>query len=265
MPTAQILTEREQKKYLALDQEAKKLLEFKKENIRKNHLTPCPQCATWINFKAKKCPQCTSDIAGHMQKVREQLKRLDEISAELYELHKKKMELYHEGSAYKPIWERVQAFFSDQQLLNDFKIVLPTLVSFFALLFFLKSQDFGILFWLAALGGGTGVFFLFKKWNLRKHVVLDFYRMVLIIGLVILLTATLFSGATIWPGKSVSGKTVVVTAPTANLRESPNTSADVVATVQEGERVTVTGKRGSWYRVKAGNRKGWILSDLVST
>lgn len=264
MPTAQILTEREQKKYFSLDDEARRLLEFKKENIRKNRLTPCPECATWINLKARKCPQCTSDISAHTQKVQEQLKKLDEISAELYELHKKKMELYHEGTPYKPIWERVQTFFTDKQLLQDFKIVIPTLVSFFALLFFLKSQDYGILFWLAAIGGGTGLYFLFKRWNLKKFIVLDLYRTALVFGLVILLTATLFSKVTVWPAKS-GKQTAVITAPSANLRESPSTSADVVATVQQGERVTVTGKRGSWYKVKTENRKrGWIHAELVS-
>src|SRR3990172_228867 len=145
MSTSQVLTAEKKSNY-NLEAEAKRLLDFKKENIKKGNLTPCPQCATWVNVKANKCPHCTSEISKHTQRVREELNRLNEITSRLYELHKSQMELYQQEAGQKPLWHRLRDLFSEPQFLQDLKIVLPTFVSFFVLVLFLRTKGTGFLF-----------------------------------------------------------------------------------------------------------------------
>ena len=102
MPETEVITGQEERGSHSLDAEAKRLLEFKKQNIKKNDLTPCPQCATLVNINANKCPQCTSDISKHTQTVREQLDRLNQVTAQLHELHKREMEVYQQEAGSKP-------------------------------------------------------------------------------------------------------------------------------------------------------------------
>lgn len=264
MPEVNILTEQEQKKFYSLDEEAKRLLEFRKNNIKKNNLTPCPQCATWININARKCPQCTSDIAEHTQRVREELKKLELIFSELYEIHKKKMELYHQGSSYKSFWKRVGDFFTDGQLLNDFKIVIPILVGFFVLILFLGSKGYQLAFWPVALGGGAGIFYLFKRWKLKKFVMLDFYRTVLVFGLCLILFSAVFSQINFWPPSSTGGK-MTVSGSVIKLREAPTTNSDMISMLYAGQKLTVLQKRNAWYKVRTEEGKtGWVHSQGVS-
>ncbi len=85
MPETEVTIREEQTGSHSLDVEAKKLLDFKKQHIKKNDLTPCPQCATLVNINANKCPQCTSEISEHTKHVREQLDRLTQVTAQLHE------------------------------------------------------------------------------------------------------------------------------------------------------------------------------------
>lgn len=57
--------------------------------------------------------------------------------------------------------------------------------------------------------------------------------------------------------------TCVVKAATANLRESPSTSAPVLASVTRGTTLEALAVRGGWTKVKQGDVVGWILSRLV--
>jgi hypothetical protein len=57
--------------------------------------------------------------------------------------------------------------------------------------------------------------------------------------------------------------TCVVKAATANLRESPSTSAPVLAAVTQGTTLDALAVRGGWTKVKQGDVVGWILSRLV--
>jgi len=85
--------------YTSLNAEAKRLLNFKKENVKKRNQTRCPECATLIQISANKCPHCSSDVSGHTAHIREELGKLKEITAELHGLHNSYMECYEEESA----------------------------------------------------------------------------------------------------------------------------------------------------------------------
>lgn|SRR5574341_93490 len=253
-----------EKKSLALDAEAKRLIDFKKQNLKKKDLTPCPQCATLVNINANKCPHCTSDIGSHTKKIREELKKLDELTYQLFELHKREMELYQHEVGSKPFWVRIKDFFNEPQVLQDLKIVLPSLVSFFVLILFLRGKAAGLVFWLVALMGGFLIYFLFKKWNLKKYITVDLYRTVLIFGLVIILVSALGSTTKFWPDISFMKSGVEVQATAAVVRQAPNTSSDVVTTVYQGEDLKVLGKRGAWYKVRTeSGQVGWLHSSVV--
>ncbi len=49
-----------------------------------------------------------------------------------------------------------------------------------------------------------------------------------------------------------------------NIRTNPNTDADVVAVVAEGESVLILSQEGEWFWVSYGNINGFIHSDYVS-
>jgi hypothetical protein len=57
--------------------------------------------------------------------------------------------------------------------------------------------------------------------------------------------------------------TCVVKASSANLRESPSTSAPVLSTVAQGTTLDALAVRGGWTKVKQDDVVGWILSRLV--
>ena len=128
--------------YTALQEEANRLLEFKRQNIKKQNQTRCPACATYVHINANKCPHCTSDITAHTALAREELRKLDDITAELYRLQKGEMERREEHSTGRPILERITSFLSDPRIREDAKVVLPSLFLFFVLfLAARKHQD----------------------------------------------------------------------------------------------------------------------------
>ena len=263
MPETQVLAEQEQKSS-SLDAEAKRLLDFKKQNLKKKDLTPCPQCATLVNIQANKCPHCTSDISKHTKTVREELKKLNEITAQLYELHKREMELYHQETGHKPFWIKIRDFFNEPQVLQDLKIVLPSLISFFVLILFLRSKASGLVFWLVSLLGSFLIYFLFDKWNLKKYVTLNLYRTVLLFGIIMVLASSLGSSTKFWPELSFLKSGIEVQASAAMIREAPTTNSEVVATAYRGEDLKVLDKNESWYKVQTESGKtGWIHSSVV--
>lgn len=248
-----------------LSHEAKRLMEFKKQNIRKNDLTPCPQCATLVKIQAVKCPQCTSDISDHTSRVREELGNLEKVTAELSELHKKEQELFQKEAGEKPFWERIRGFCGDPHFLQDMKIVLPFLILLFGLILFLKNQASGLVFLGGSLGACFVVYFLFEKWSLKKFVTLDLYRTVLLGGLLVILSSATLDSANFWPEFSLLENDVVrVVSTSANIRETPSTSSGIVTTVHSGERLSVLESQGSWFRVRTKDGDtGWVFSNLV--
>ena len=94
--------------YARLNDEVRRLLNFKKSNLRGRNRTPCPECATPVDINANKCPHCASDITEHTGNVRQHLAELDEITAELEQLHASYMECREEEAAMQPFTERVR-------------------------------------------------------------------------------------------------------------------------------------------------------------
>ena len=268
MSETEVITREEHTGPHSLDAEAKKLLDFKKQHIKKNDLTPCPQCSTLVNINANKCPQCTSDISEHTQNVREQLDRLTHVTAQLHELHKREIEVYQQEAGSKPFWERVRDFCTEPQLLQDLKIVLPFLIGFFVLVVFLGGRVNGFFFWLISLTGGFVVYYLFKKWNVKKYVTVDLYCTLLVCGLLFVLSSGLGISMNFWPDlsfqKDTKDTTVEVQSSAVNIREAGTTSSSIISTARRGEKLKVIDESGSWYNVETeSGTTGWVHASLV--
>lgn len=248
-----------------LGAEARRLLEFRRQHVRKNDMTACPQCATLVKIQAVKCPQCTSDISLHTEMVREELGKLERVTAALGDLHRRERELFRAEAGEKPILQRLREFFSQPDFLQDLKIVLPFLVLLFALVLFLRNRASGLIFLAGTAAAGFSVYFLFAKWNLRKFVTVDLYRAALLGGLLVILSSARVDSARFWPAiPGFRSGTVTVRSATANIREAPTTASSVVTSARSGDRLTVMEKDGSWYRVRtADGRVGWVNLDLV--
>lgn len=250
-----------------LGAEAKRLMDFKSQNVRNKDQTSCPQCATLVSIQANKCPQCTSDIAQHTQVVREVLQKLEEVTDELGRLHQKETELIQQQAGQMPLSKRLHQSLSETKFLQDMKVVLPFLIGLFAALLFLKQNSSGLVFLLGSAAGAFAVYFLFNKWGLRKYVTLDLYRTVLVCGVVVILSSAQFDSANFWPQMSVAGNgsgSVVVQSQTANIRREPTTQSGVVTKAHSGEKLKVLGKQDSWYKVETeSGSTGWVFAKLV--
>lgn len=248
-----------------LGAEAKRLIQFKKDNIKKKDMCPCPECATLVNIQANKCPHCASDISEHTKRIRVELKKLESVTAELRDIYKGEMELNRQEASDKPFWSRITDFWTEPKLLQDLKIVFPFMIGFFVLVLFLRENANGMLFWLVSLGGGVVVSTLFKKWNLFKSMSIDLYQAVLVVGLILILGGSSIDSNRFWPQFSFFEEVVTVENPLANIRQAPNTESAIVATAQKGDKLTRLEKDGAWIKVKTDDGKtGWIHSNLVS-
>ncbi|WP_096190289.1 SH3 domain-containing protein [Evansella halocellulosilytica] len=54
-----------------------------------------------------------------------------------------------------------------------------------------------------------------------------------------------------------------ITASLLNVRESPSTSAPIIARLSKGTSINLNGENGQWYQVQVGSRTGYIHSDYV--
>jgi hypothetical protein len=62
----------------------------------------------------------------------------------------------------------------------------------------------------------------------------------------------------------LSGAVYLVTAKSANLRESPSTSSAALGRLKRGDRITFLEEKDDWLRVKLANSQiGWVRRDLV--
>jgi hypothetical protein len=109
-PAVQTDTECHHELQLELD----RLLDFKKENVREKDLTPCPACTIPVRFDVDRCPHCESNIAAHNALVRESLRRLDEITAEIDREHDRLVDTTHEDTG-PSLGRRLKNFFSGSQ------------------------------------------------------------------------------------------------------------------------------------------------------
>ena len=249
--------------YARLNEEVKRLLDFKKSNVRGRSRTPCPECATAIDVQANKCPQCGSEVAAHTARVREHLAELEETTAEIERLHRRYMEYREEESAMQPIVERVRRIVSDPQMADGFKTVLPAFLLFFAFLATLRILGNGPLFWAGSIAGGVVAYSILKKTSYKHYATVELYRAVLIVGLLILMSGAIRVPLSGW--SIASGNRVEVVRPLANIRESASTDSRIVVTAKAGDKLTVLEKQAEWYRVKtADGQSGWLHSSLVA-
>lgn len=56
-----------------------------------------------------------------------------------------------------------------------------------------------------------------------------------------------------------------INVPTARVREKPNTTSEIIGTLDYNDKVTIDNETGEWYHLKSGNVTGYVRKDLVST
>jgi hypothetical protein len=250
------------KEYARRNDQVRRLLDFKKSNVKGRNRTPCPECATPVDINANKCPQCASEIADHTANVRAQLAELDKITAELDQLHSKYMEYREEEAAMQPFGERIRRVIAAPQMAAGFKTVLPSFLLFFAFIATLRIIGNGPLFWAGSLAAGFVAYSLLKKSAFRYYVTVDLYRAALIVGLVIMMSGAASTPLSGW--SMFSTDRVEVVSSVANIRESATTDSRIVATANDGDKLTVLERRGAWYKVKTSDgQTGWVYSSLV--
>jgi len=245
----------------ALQWEAQRLMEFKKNNVKRGNQTSCPACATYVQIKANKCPHCSSDIAANNALVRESMRRLEEVTAELETMREQHMERF-QNAPRPPFSERFRSFFVDPHTRQDMKIVVPSFLALFGLMAVFRMLDNQILFWSFTAAGFAGIYALFNRLAIKRLITIDLYRFVLIFGLVSVMAGVLSEPSTWWPEPN-SGQ-VQVLASTVNIRASNTTQSTVLATAHRGEKLDIVEKRNSWYKIETSDgQEGWVYASLV--
>lgn len=245
----------------ALQWEANRLMEFKKEKVKRNNQTPCPACATYVHINANKCPHCSSDIAANNALIRESLRRLTEITEQLEAIHDQHMERLH-GAPRRPLGERLKSFFADRQTREDMKLVVPSLFLFFVVVATLRVISTPTIFGAFAIAGGAALYLIFNRMSVKRLVTIDLYRTVLVFGVLVMVASSVAQPDALWPW--ANGTRVEVLGSTVNIRASSTTQSDVVATARRGEKLSVIERRNDWYQVEtADGSTGWIHASLV--
>jgi SpoIID/LytB domain protein len=60
-----------------------------------------------------------------------------------------------------------------------------------------------------------------------------------------------------------SAKGYVTASPSLNVRSGPGTSYGIIGSLKSNAKVTITGKSGSWYRVKYGGGSGYVTKEYI--
>src|SRR5215204_5256905 len=63
---------------------------------------------------------------------------------------------------------------------------------------------------------------------------------------------------------AASGEDVYVKLPTARVKASAGAGADDVVRLKKGDKLQVLGRQGSWVKVKAGDKEGFVHENSVS-
>ncbi len=63
---------------------------------------------------------------------------------------------------------------------------------------------------------------------------------------------------------SAGGQVAVVKGNFVNVRSGPGTNYGLVGKVKQGDRMTITGQKGDWYKVQSGNTGGWVANWLIT-
>jgi hypothetical protein len=241
--------------------EAERLGEFKKRKIKNNNQTPCPACATPVHIDANLCPHCSSDIAANNALVRESMRRLDEINSQLGSVRGHAW-ISRLSRLIWPIREKARAFFSDPRVREDLKVLIPSLVAFFALILVIRALGNGFLFWAVTIVGGVVAYSLLGRRSEMRNVTMDLYRMALVFGLVLVMTITVVRQTSLTAGTGSSS--VTVESRIVNIRSAASTDSRVVTQVNQGDRLRVIERGDTWYKVKTPDGKtGWVFANLV--
>ena len=162
----------------------------------------------------------------------------------------------------QPLREKVRRVISGPQMAAGFKTVLPSFLLFFAFIATLRIIGHGPLFWAGSLAAGVVAYSLLKKSAFKYYVTVDLYRAALIVGLIIMMSGAASAPLSGW--SMFSTDRVEVVRPVANIRESATTDSQIVATANDGDKLTVLERRGAWYKVKTSDgQTGWVYSSLV--
>jgi len=243
--------------------EARRLLDFREDNIRQGNLTPCPECAHLVSVSLLECPECNADISEHVLKIREEMSRLEDIAGELYDFHESYLDRDSEFDPPRPLWATVRSLFSDASLREELTVILPSLLVFFTLVATLRVMGNGALFWSVAVVGGSLSYLLLTKSRIRRYVTLDLYRFTLVLFLMLLTTTALIRPMPLWEGLITAR--VEVTEHVANIRSNPSTDGKVMGKVLRGDELRVLDRDGAWYKVVTEEGQvGWVYSGLVS-
>ncbi|MED4016401.1 SH3 domain-containing protein [Sutcliffiella cohnii] len=85
-------------------------------------------------------------------------------------------------------------------------------------------------------------------------------KLKVIIALAIILTSFLYPLSS---NKVEASQAVRVATDVLNVREQPSTSSAIVTKVKRGETYPLVTKQKEWYKIKVGNKEGWVASYLV--
>ncbi|NIO28508.1 MAG: SH3 domain-containing protein [Candidatus Latescibacteria bacterium] len=247
-----------------LENEVKRLLDFKLQHVHDGNLTPCPKCSQLVHVDSIECLHCGADIAGHVATIREELQKLDAIGAELHKLRKA---THPENDMAKSMehtfWERVKSALPSRRDRENLSVALPAFILYFSLVVALRVLSNGALFWSVSLAGGAVGYSMLRKSRIRKRVTVDAYRAALVLGLLFAMSTAIVRPIPFWPSNLATSITVVSIE--ANIRETPTTDSPIVTTLRRGATLTVVDREGAWFKVRTEEGTvGWVYSGLVS-
>ena len=100
---------------VSLRKEAASLVELTKNKVNRDNLTPCPSCTILVHINENHCPHCNSNIAAENALMRESLRRLAEIQAQLDGQHEDHVKRRADQSKKPSFGRRVKHFFSGEE------------------------------------------------------------------------------------------------------------------------------------------------------
>ncbi len=98
---------------------------------------------------------------------------------------------------------------------------------------------------------------------MKKHIT-GLSRTLFASGLLLVLTSSLGCSKVSSINPFKGDPTVQVQSSTVNIRQAATTNSRVITTVKRGDKLTVTDKTKSWYKIKTKSGKtGWVHASLV--
>ncbi len=99
---------------------------------------------------------------------------------------------------------------------------------------------------------------------MMKRYITGFSRTLFASGLLLVLTGSLGCSKVAGINPFKGDPTVQVQSSVVNIRASATTSSRVITTVKRGDKLKVTDKTESWYKIKTkAGKTGWVHASLV--